>query len=199
MSFSCWQFGTSMELPWESTKTSVAQARATSTSVERCFKKVASLWNKHLNIEPLLSLDFSLKKTLPGPLSLALVSFQNDLRHETCISLILFQKHLMEYFQQTSRHIAILQLLGDSMANHHWRNLNLPHDGQERDGVPMADVTSQNPCAGVLKPSQNHHKKHKHISKHQVMWQLHCNHYKILITSKGRSTCCSQVRNSYST
>ncbi len=65
----------------------------------------------------------------------------------------------MEYFQQTSRHIAILQLLGDSMANHHWRNLNLPHDGQERDGVPMADVSSQNPCAGVLDSSQNHHKK----------------------------------------
>ena len=57
MSFSCWQFGTSMELPWESTKTSMAQARATSTSVGfgrpgpciRFFSKWPPTWNLHLS------------------------------------------------------------------------------------------------------------------------------------------------------
>ena len=87
-----------------------------------------------------------------------------------------FRKHPSSWnIFQLSRHIAILQLLGDSMANHHGRNLHLP---QQLPWLHCSCLvqnmlkTHQNPCCWRFKViTKSSQQKHKHKSKHHVMLQ----------------------------
>lgn len=143
-SFNCWQLGTSMEQPWASTNTKVAKPRATSTFLG--FSGDGEKQGLHRIPPSLLHVhDYMIMNIIKKNWQNHCIKQSNNYI-QIIVSKYIQIMHIIEISNQTSTgtltekneepscNVAV-QLLGDAVANHHRRALNLSAIATSAPGV----------------------------------------------------------------